>query len=65
MAGSLCGIDAGLNARTASKRSEATKSNQHLFLGQINEISSDFGGATSLSGTVDEKCDLRDPFRNG
>ena len=36
-----------------------------LFLGQINEISSDFGGATSLSGTVDEKCDLRDPFRDG
>ena len=36
---------------TASKRSEATKNNQHLFLGQIPGISPDYGDATFLSGT--------------
>eukprot|EP00966_Prymnesium_polylepis_P297741 6879129-Prymnesium_polylepis.1 len=40
---------------TASKRSEATKSNQDLFLGQIPGISPGYGDATSLSGTTPAK----------
>eukprot|EP00966_Prymnesium_polylepis_P002274 52425-Prymnesium_polylepis.1 len=31
------------------------KNNQHLFLGQIPEITPDYGDATSLSGTTPAK----------
>eukprot|EP00966_Prymnesium_polylepis_P274506 6342442-Prymnesium_polylepis.1 len=37
--------EAGRSAQWSSKRSEATKSNQHLFFGQIPGISPDYGDA--------------------